>query len=95
MSSKIRVAQVDSLPPGKGRMLEVEGRQVTVYNRDGRFYATSTRARRNTPAPIDTTYCGSRGIEFEVWMEDSPARLDGESRSRVHVDGEDIVLVDD
>lgn len=93
--SKIRVAQVDQLPPGKGRTLELDGRQVTVYNRDGRFYATSTRPRRATPAPIDTTYCGSRGIEFEVWMEDSPARLDGEPHSRVRVDGDDVMLVDD
>ena len=92
--SSIRVATVQQLPPGKGRIMEVEGRHVTVFNRDGRFYATCTRSpRRSTPAHVDTSYGGSPGIAFEVWAEDSPARLDDDSRCRVRIDGDDVFLV--
>jgi len=92
--SSIRVSTIAQLPPGKGRVVEVDGRHVTVYNRDGRFYATCTRSpRRTSPMHADSSYCGSRGLSFDVWAEDSPARLDDESRCQISIDGDDVVLV--
>ena len=92
--SSIRVSTIAQLPPGKGRVVEVDGRHVTVYNRDGRFYATCTRSpRRTSPMHADSSYCGARGLSFEVWAEDSPARLDDEARCRVSIDGDDVVLL--
>ena len=92
--SSIRVFTIAQLPPGKGRVVEVDGRQVTVYNCDGRFYATCTRpSRRTSPLHADSSYCGSRGLSFDVWAEDSPASLDDESRCQISIDGDDVVLV--
>lgn len=94
MSSSIRVADVSELPPGKGKVVEVGGRQFTVFNSDGRFFATSTHAARRAPPAGDTSdTCAPHGLEFEVWMEDSPARLRDEDAARVVIDGETVWLV--
>lgn len=95
MSSTIRVAEVSELPPGKGRVVEVGGRHFTVFNRDGSFYAsTSTRHLRRAPEAADTTAtCPQHGMEFDVWMEDSPARLNDEERCRIEVDDDVVWLV--
>jgi len=93
MTSTIRVADVDELPPGKGKIIDVAGRQFTVFNRDGRFFATSTHGLRHA-APADTSgTCTPHGLEFDVWMEDSPARLLDETRCRLRVDGDAIYLI--
>jgi len=97
MTSTIRVAEVEELPPGKGRVIEVGGRHYTVFNRDGAFYATtSTRFIRPSPDMADTTTtCPPHGMEFDVWMEDSPARLRDEERCRVEIDDDVVWLVID
>ena len=95
MSSTIRVAEVSELPPGKGRVVEVGGRHFTVFNRDGSFYASSsTHYVRQAPEAADTTTtCPQHGMEFDVWMEDSPARLNGEERCRIELDDDVVWLV--
>jgi nitrite reductase/ring-hydroxylating ferredoxin subunit len=93
MSSNIRVAHIGELPPGKGRVVEVAGRCVTVYNRDGRFFATASHGPRYSAVPVDTSACAPQGLEFDVWMEDSPARLGGEPACLVRVDGDEVFLV--
>jgi len=96
MSSTIRVAEVYELPPGKGKVVEVAGRSFTVYNRDGRFFATSSHAYRRAPIGGDTSNtCTHGGLEFDVWMEDSPARLLDEDRCSVTVRGDAVYLVVD
>ncbi len=39
MSEFVSVADVSSLAPGEGRTVHVRGRELAVYNVDGRFYA--------------------------------------------------------
>ncbi len=96
MTSSIRVAAVAELPPGKGKVVEYAGQSFTVYNRDGRFFATHTRAVRRAPPAADTSgTCRQRGLEFEVWMEDSPARLADEEPAQVRVEDDVIWLVVD
>lgn len=93
MTSTIRVADLDELPPGKGKIVDVAGRQFTVFNRDGRFFATSTHGPRHAP-PADTSEtCTQHGLPFDVWTEDSPARLYDEQRCRVRVDDRAIYLI--
>src|SRR5690242_18956499 len=73
---RIRVAHVAELPPGKGKQIEVEGRYVTVYNREGRFVATATRpSHLHDGESID---CSQHGLMFDAYAEDSPARLHSE-----------------
>jgi nitrite reductase/ring-hydroxylating ferredoxin subunit len=94
MSSTIRIAEVHELPPGKGKVVEVAGRSFTVYNRDGRFFATSSHAPRHAPIGGDTSdTCTHGGLEFDVWMEDSPARLLDEERCTVRVEGDGVYLL--
>jgi hypothetical protein len=95
MSTRIRVADARDLPPGKGRVVEVGGRQFTVFNRDGRFYATTSHAPawRTLLAGDTSDTCAQRGLEFEVWMEDSPARLNDEGRCLVRIDDEGVWLI--
>lgn len=95
MSSTIRVAEVSELPPGKGRVVEVGGRNYTVFNRDGAFFAsTSAHPIRRAPHAADTSStCAPHGMEFDVWMEDSPARLNDEERCRIEIDDDVVWLV--
>jgi len=82
----IRVAALAELPPGKGRVVEVGDRQVTIYNRDGRFHATCTRRARSTHGAPGHTDCSMQGLAFDVFAEDSPAHLRADERTcRVRV----------
>jgi hypothetical protein len=72
--SIIRVAGVGEIPPGKGKQMEIADREVTVYNVDGRFYATATRHARVAHGHLEITHVSAGGI-FEVYAEDSPARV--------------------
>ena len=52
MAQILKVAELDEVPPGKGKTILVDGREVTVYNQEGRYIATSRWTRRLTgPAP--------------------------------------------
>jgi nitrite reductase/ring-hydroxylating ferredoxin subunit len=37
--TRVRVAGVGELPPGEGRVVEVGGRSLALFNVDGRYYA--------------------------------------------------------
>ena len=39
MPKWVRVASASEIPPGKGKLVEVEGLQVALFNVDGTFYA--------------------------------------------------------
>jgi nitrite reductase (NADH) small subunit len=38
--SRVKVAVVGDVPEGEGRVVEVDGRTLALFNVDGRFYAT-------------------------------------------------------
>jgi nitrite reductase/ring-hydroxylating ferredoxin subunit len=93
------VAAVDELPPGKGKTTTVAGREVTVYNREGRFIATATAPRAAAPlglgdAVVETT-CDMPGRTFEVGPAMSPDRLQSDRlRYQVDVEDGDVYVVD-
>jgi nitrite reductase/ring-hydroxylating ferredoxin subunit len=89
----IRVGTTVELPPGKGKVVEVAGRQVTVFNRDGRFYASTTHVRRRGPAFDTSATCAAHGFSFDVHCEDSPASLRDDQPCAVCVDDDDIFLI--
>jgi 3-phenylpropionate/trans-cinnamate dioxygenase ferredoxin component len=39
MSSSVKVATRDELPPGGKKLVEIDGRAIAVFNVDGRYYA--------------------------------------------------------
>jgi len=87
MGDPIRVARVDELPPGAGKLVQVGAREVAVYNLEGRLYAALTggRAKERVGEPA----CPPGGSRFEAAVDDSPRRL---GRLRAAVDGEYVVV---
>ena len=79
VGSRIAVARLDELPPGKGKTLVVAGREVTVYNIEGRFVATATAAPRTGAAPEST--CEMPGRMFIVGPATTPAAGSEDLRS--------------
>jgi nitrite reductase/ring-hydroxylating ferredoxin subunit len=91
MSAMIRVASIAELPPGKGKIVEVGSRRITVFNCEGRFHAT--QAGRGAPVLDTTATCPAHGLAFDVYMEDSPARRHDEADCLVRVDDEGVWLI--
>lgn len=90
MDRPVRVARVDELPPGKGKRVEIGGREVLVYNAEGRLRAQALGKERPSPPGLP---CAPPGAVFEVTVEDSPSRLDDHVREyKVAVEG-DYVFV--
>jgi nitrite reductase/ring-hydroxylating ferredoxin subunit len=99
MSTPIRIARVDELPPGKGKVVQLGARDITVYNLEGRYYATGTRpfhvGGALPPGHADSLpVCAPpHGQRFETTAADSPAETErGEARYDVTVDGEFVVI---
>lgn len=42
MGEFVRVATIDEIPPGRGKVVEIAGREVAVFNAGGRFFASGT-----------------------------------------------------
>ena len=50
MAEYIRVIGIGDLPPGKGQVAEVNGREIAIFNVDGMFFAIdNTCAHRGGP----------------------------------------------
>lgn len=92
MAHLVKVGELDELPPGKGKILLVEGREVTVYNQEGRIVATAT-VPRHLGGMLETT-CAAPGRHFDIGIGDSPDRLRAdELRYQVHVDSGNIFIL--
>jgi nitrite reductase (NADH) small subunit/3-phenylpropionate/trans-cinnamate dioxygenase ferredoxin subunit len=79
------VARLGEIPEGQGRLIEVEGRLIAVYQSEGRYYATDD-ACPHAGAPLSdglvadgTVICTWHGWQFS--LEDG--RHMGGSRCRV------------
>jgi nitrite reductase/ring-hydroxylating ferredoxin subunit len=95
MATPIRIARIAELPPGKGKVVEVAGRRLTVYNQAGCFFASSSgRTHPSEPIAETSTDCTHHGLVFDVYAEDSPATLRAdELRCTVWVDEHYVWLV--
>src|SRR5438105_4954313 len=77
----VKVCDLDELPPGKGKVVQVGSREVVLYNREGRVFA----AREERAPPVGSQAaaqaleppptCRHPGSHFEAEQEDSPARV--------------------
>jgi hypothetical protein len=95
VSVRIRVGVLSELPPGRGKVVDLPDRQVTVFNLDGRFYGAATRRHGRASAPAaPAASCPLYGGVFDVFAEDSPAKLRAEERRcEVHLEGEAVWLI--
>lgn len=89
-----KIAEVDEIPPGKGKTTTVAGREITVFNEEGRFVATATAPARLGELVMETT-CQMPGRHFDAGHPAvSPDRLRAdEVRYQVWVDDGSVYVV--
>ena len=99
MSDFVRVASKKDIPKGEGRMFEVEGRQVAVFNAGGTFYAIDNTCEHQggplAEGELDATIvtCPWHGWTYDVTTGQSPDDPDTcVSRFEVKVDGDDVLV---
>src|SRR6187431_788425 len=99
MTEFVRVARTKDIPSGEGRMFEVNGRHVAVFNVGGRFHAIDHRcAHQQGPlAEGDlegcVVTCPWHGWTYDVTTGQSPD--DPETRVAcfgVKVQGDDVLI---
>lgn len=97
MATKITLLKKDELKPGQGRMAEVEGKAVAVFNVDGSYYAIDGDCTHQG-GPLGegdlqgtTVTCPWHGAEFDVTSGEvlnPPASMPVSSYKVVVEDGE-------
>jgi hypothetical protein len=93
----IKICELEDVPPGRGKVVHVGGREVYVCNREGRIFATAPQrggrslGHEGGPPPVESpAACRHPGSRFEVEQEDSPVRVRAHGASlwvRVEEDG--------
>lgn len=96
----IKVAEVDALPPGKMRRIEIGGQRILLANVRGQFYATDDTCTHED-ASLATGFlkdewvkCPLHGSRFNVCtgeVVDEPADMSLRTYA-VRIDGNDIWL---
>lgn len=82
MSNFVRVAATADVPRGEGRMYEVGGKQVALFNCDGRFYAIDNICRHQggplAEGELEGTIvsCPWHGWTYDVTSGQSPDDAD-------------------
>ena len=100
MSAPVRVARLDELPPGKGKVVQLGARDIAVFNLEGRYYASCAHrphiGASELPGHATANACtspgGGHGLFFDATAADSPARGIGEPSYEVVADGDYLVL---
>jgi nitrite reductase (NADH) small subunit/3-phenylpropionate/trans-cinnamate dioxygenase ferredoxin subunit len=99
MSEFVRVAAKREIPPGQGRMFEVEGRQVAVFNVAGKFHAIHNVCEHQGGPLAEgelegcVVTCPWHGWTYDVTSGQSPD--DPDTRVAcfpVRVDGDDVLI---
>ena len=96
----IKVSEVDAVPPGKMRQVEVAGKRILLANVDGHFYATDDTCTHED-ASLSTGFlkgewvkCPLHGSRFNVRngeVVDEPADVNLKTYA-VRIDGNDVWL---
>src|SRR5262245_34442005 len=93
---RMHVAALNELPPGKGKVVEVAGRRVFVFNIEGHLRATMAGRRPHGEEALlleTSTLCAGHGQLFESWIEDAPSEIEGEERCELQIEGEVVWVI--
>src|SRR5437899_1104345 len=98
MAGFVKVAQSDEIAPGQGKMIEVGGKKIALFNVDGSFYAIDdTCTHRGGPLSEGSldgkeVTCPWHGAIYDVITGEvlSPPAPKGVARYNVRVEGTDI-----
>jgi NAD(P)H-dependent nitrite reductase small subunit len=100
MAKTVKVAQTSDLPPGTGRAVQAEGRDIALYNVDGAFYALdNTCTHRGGPLSEgvlsgDTVACPWHSAHFNVktGAVTGPPAQAGVRSFPVKLEGNDVLV---
>lgn len=100
MPNTSKVAKRDEVPPGTGKVVEVSGRSIALFNVGGTFYALdNTCTHRGGPLGEgtldgDTVTCPWHGAQFDVksgTVSRAPAPASVRSYT-TRVEGDDVIV---
>lgn len=98
MADFVKVARADEIAPGQGKMVEVSGKKIALFNVEGSIYAIDdTCTHRGGPLSEGAlegkeVTCPWHGAVFNVTTGEvlGPPAPKGVSRYNVRVEGSDI-----
>lgn len=98
MASFVRAASVGDVAPGTGKTVEVNGRQIALFNVDGRFYALGGECpHRGGPLGDGdlegcVVTCPWHAWQFDVTTGESLTDDLKAERYEVRVEGDDVLV---
>jgi len=99
MANFVRVAATRDIPKGEGRMFEVDGKQVAVFNCDGKFYAIDNVCKHQggplAEGELEGTVvtCPWHGWTYDVTTGQSPDDEEcSVAKYSVKVDGDELYV---
>jgi nitrite reductase (NADH) small subunit len=98
MADFVKVAKTDEIVPGQGKMIEVGGKKIALFNVEGSFHAIDdTCTHRGGPLSEGSlegnqVTCPLHGARFDVTTGEvlGPPASQGVARYNVRVEGSDI-----
>jgi len=100
MANLIEVAKTNEIKPGEGKLIEVEGFEIALFNCDGSYYAIDNTCTHQG-GPLcegdlegDKVICPWHGAEFDVKTGNvlGPPAEESVKSYRVQVDGDSIKI---
>ena len=100
MAEYVKVAQANEIEPNHGKLVEVQGKKIALFNVDGKFHAIDdTCTHRGGPLSEgelegDQVTCPLHGAKFKVSSGEvlGPPAPQGVTSYKVRVNGPDIEL---
>lgn len=98
MPEYVKVAVTDDIPPNQGKLVEVQGKKIALFNLEGRYYAIdNTCTHRGGPLSEgelegDEVTCPWHGAKFKVTSGAvlSPPAPQGVQSFPIRVTGNDL-----
>ena len=100
MGNLVEVAKTDDLKPGQGMLLEVEGKEIALFNCDGNYYAIENECT-HVGGPLcegvlegETVTCPWHEARFNVRTGEvlGPPAKESVKSYKVHVEGSRIKI---
>jgi nitrite reductase/ring-hydroxylating ferredoxin subunit len=98
MANLIEVAKTDEIKPGEGKLIEVEGQEIALFNCNGNYYAIDNTCTHQG-GPLcegdlegNKVICPWHGAEFDIKTGNvlGPPAEESVKSYRVQVDGDSI-----
>ena len=101
MADLFEAANIDELEPGQGKMIEVEGKEIALFNCGGKYYAVDNECS-HIGGPLcdgeidgEKITCPWHGAEFDLKSGEAlaPPAEEAINTYKVYIDG-DIIKIE-